>query len=47
MIAALELPDTAKVVVLGDTAYEAACVQQACAKRGWTWIVPGNPERVF
>jgi IS4 transposase len=47
MIAALELPDTAKVVVLGDTAYEAKCVQQACAKRGWTWIVPGNPERVL
>lgn len=47
MIAALELPDTAEVVVLGDTAYEAKCVQRACAKRGWTWIVPGNPERVL
>ena len=47
LIAALGLPDTAEVVVLGDTAHEAECVQQACAKRGWTWIVPGNPERVL
>ncbi len=47
MIAALELPDTAKVVVLGDTAYEAECVQQACAERGRTWIVPADPERVL
>jgi hypothetical protein len=47
MIATLELPETAKVVVLGDTAYEAKCVQKACAARNWTWIVPGNPERVL
>lgn len=47
MVAALELPDTARVVVLGDTAYEAKCVQDACDARGWTRIVPGNPERVL
>src|SRR6185312_7922948 len=46
MIAALGLPDTARVVVLGDTAYEAKCVREACDVRGWTWIVPGNPGRV-
>lgn len=47
MVTALELPDTAKVVVLGDTAYEAKCVQEACDARGWKWIVPGNPGRVL
>jgi hypothetical protein len=47
MIAALELPDTAKVVVLGDTAYEADSVQRACAARGWAWITPCNAERVL
>jgi Transposase DDE domain len=47
MIRALELPDTAKVVVLGDTAYEADSVQRACADRGWQWITPSNSERVL
>jgi len=47
MIRALELPDTARVVVLGDTAYEADSVQQACADRGWQWITPSNSERVL
>ena len=45
LIRDLELPDTAKVVILGDTAYEAKSVQQACAKRGWQWITPCNTER--
>jgi IS4 transposase len=47
MIRALELPNTAKVVVLGDTAYEAESVQRACADRGWQWITPSNSERVL
>jgi Transposase DDE domain len=47
LIRDLELPDTAKVVVLGDTAYEAKSVQQACTKRGWQWITPCNTERVL
>ena len=34
------------MIVLGDTAYDAEVVQQACAARGYTWIVPANPERV-
>jgi hypothetical protein len=47
LIGALELPATAQVVVLGDTAYEAASVQRACAERGWRWITPSNSERVL
>jgi hypothetical protein len=47
MIRALPLPASAAVVVLGDTAYEAQCVRQACAARGYTWIFPANPERVY
>jgi hypothetical protein len=47
LIATLELPNTAKVVVLGDTAYEADSVQRACAARGWQWLTPCNPERVL
>ena len=47
LIRDLELPSTARVVVLGDTAYEADSVQRACAARGFSWITPGNPERVL
>jgi hypothetical protein len=43
----LELPATAKVIVVGDTAYDAAVVQAACAARGFRWVVPANPERVL
>src|SRR5260370_41605412 len=34
-----------RVVVVGDTAFEAKQVRQACARRGWQWVVPLNPER--
>ena len=47
LIRALPLPEGADVVVLGDTAYDAEVVQQACAERGYVWIVPANPERVY
>ena len=43
----LSLPATARVVVLGDTAYEAASIREACARRNYTWIMPLNPERVL
>ena len=43
----LRVPAGAEVVVIGDTAYEAASVRQACAKRNFTWITPANPERVL
>ncbi len=33
------------MVVVGDTAFEAKHIRQACARRGWQWVVPLNPER--
>jgi len=47
LVRELELPDGSWVVVLGDTAFEAACVQKACVARGFTWIAPCNAERVL
>jgi hypothetical protein len=47
LIRDLELPPDAKVFVLGDTAYDADVVRKACAARGYTWIFPANPERVY
>ena len=47
LILGLPLPEGADVVVLGDTAYDAKVVQQACRERGDLWIVPANPERVY
>lgn len=46
MIRELPLP-TGRVVVLGDTAYDAAVVREACAEKGYSWIFPCNPERVL
>ena len=43
----LPLPAGTDVVVLGDTAFDAEAIQTACAERGYTWIVPMNPERVL
>ena len=47
LIRTLPLPAGAEVTVLGDTAYDAKVVQEACAERGYTWIMPANPERVY
>jgi len=47
MIRELPLPDGADVVVLGDTAFDAEVIHQACAERKYSWIVPMNPERVL
>jgi hypothetical protein len=47
LIRELPLPETARVVVLGDTAYDAEAVRDACAARGYSWIFPCNPERVL
>lgn len=45
----LELPvaDDTEVIVLGDTAYDAKVVQDACKTRGYNWIFPANSERVY
>ena len=47
MILALPLPPSAKVVVLGDTAFESKQLRAACAERQYTWIAPSNPQRVL
>ena len=47
MIRELPLPEGAQVIVLGDTAYDAQVVREACAERGFQWIFPCNPERVW
>lgn len=47
LIRAALVPDGADVVVLGDTAFDAECIRDACAARQFSWIVPMNPERVL
>lgn len=47
LIRALPLPLGADVVVLGDTAFESRQMRAACEERGYSWIVPANPERVL
>jgi Transposase DDE domain len=47
LIRQLAVPEGAAVVVLGDTAFEAEDIRAACAERGWSWVVPVNPERVL
>ena len=47
LIRQLPLPEGAEVIVLGDTAYDAEVVREACADRGYLWIFPCNPERVL
>lgn len=47
LIRDLPLPEGAEVIVLGDTAYDAKVVRDACDERNYTWIVPCNPERVL
>lgn len=47
MIRILPLNEDAEVVVLGDTAYESSVVEQACEEKGYTWVFPANPERVY
>ena len=47
MIRSLPVPDQTRVVVLGDTAFDAKIVREACHHRGFVWIVPVNANRVF
>jgi hypothetical protein len=47
LIRTAPLPGGVQALVLGDTAYDAVQVRQACAARSWHWIVPVNPERVL
>jgi len=47
LIRSLPLPPEARVVVLGDTAFDAEPVHTACKERRFSWITPINPERVL
>ena len=47
LIGELPLPDGARVVVLGDTAYDAEVIRAVCRDHGYSWIFPCNPERVL
>ena len=47
LIRELPLPEGARVVVLGDTAYDAEVTRVACRDRQYSWIFPCNPERVL
>lgn len=47
LIRNLPVPKNADVIVLGDTAYDAHIVRQACDDQGYKWIFPANPERVY
>jgi hypothetical protein len=47
LIRELPLPEGAQVIVLGDTAYDAEVIHGVCRDRGYSWIVPCNPERVL
>src|SRR4051812_43470062 len=47
LVRELPLPEDARVVVLGDTAYESEAVRAACRDRKYSWIFPCNPERVL
>jgi DDE family transposase len=47
LIREVAVPAGARVVVLGDTAFEAKDIRAACGVRGFSWVVPLNPERVL
>lgn len=47
MIRTLPLPATAEVIVIGDTAYDAQVIRDACQAKEYTWIFPVNPQRVY
>ncbi len=47
LIRTAPIPARAEVVVLGDTAFDAKVIRSACAERGYSWVVPMNPERVL
>ena len=47
LIRQIPLPAGTNAMVVGDTAYEAKSVQDACAARGFHWLTPANTERVY
>jgi hypothetical protein len=47
MIRDLRVPTGSRVLVVGDTAFEAKQIRAACKTRGFDWLTPANPERVL
>jgi len=47
MIRRVRVPPGSRVLVLGDTAFEAKQIRAACQQRGFDWITPANPERML
>jgi hypothetical protein len=47
LIRELPLGAGSDVIVLGDTAFDASVIRDACRERHFHWIVPLNPERVL
>lgn len=47
LIRRVPIPTGARALVLGDTAFDAKVIRAACGERGFSWIVPVNPERVL
>lgn len=47
LIRGIELCPSVRVVVVGDTAFEARQIREACQARHFSWIMPANPERVL
>ena len=43
----LPVPQGISLTVLGDTAFDAQVMRQACDRRGFFWIFPCNANRVF
>ncbi len=47
LIRGVRVPQGSRVLVLGDTAFEAKQIRAACQARGFDWITPANPERML
>lgn len=47
IIKELPVPAGVQVTVLGDTAFDAKVMRDACQRRGYIWIFPCNANRVF
>jgi hypothetical protein len=45
LIDRLRVPETARVVVVGDTAFDAEPIVAACGRRGFGWVVSMNHDR--
>jgi hypothetical protein len=47
LIRTVPLPAGMSALVVGDTAYEASVVRDACRERDFRWLTPTNTERVY